>query len=119
MSMFSVVVVNPLTARLARGGSWGARAGLWTGLRNVTEGNFLCEAAATGCGGKMKVGFVKRLVGETLGLGSGERGLKSSSGVEGRGEMWVVLALELVGGVGGEFLMPLLGTIEGFGGRGG
>lgn len=94
---------------------------LWTGLRNVIEDNILPEEAATGCGGKMKVGLAKGFLGETLGLGTGEESarVKSSSGVEGREEMGVVIALDLVGDAEGELLVLLLGTIADLGRKAG
>lgn len=106
-----------LTARLTQGGSWGARAGLKAGLRNVTEDNSLPDEAATGCVGKMKVGLAKGFWGETRGLGTGGRGVEAGSGVEGREEMGVVTVLKLVGDGGGVVLH--LGTVKGLGGRGG
>lgn len=59
----------------------------------------------------MKVGLAKGVLGEPLGLGTGEEGC---SGVEGREEMGVVMVLESVGDFGG---VLLLGTVEGLGGR--
>lgn len=108
-----------LIASLAQGGCWGASAGLWAGLRNLTEGNSLPEETAPGCGGKMKVGFAKGLWGESLGLGTGEVGQEeeSCSGVGGREEMGVVTVLELVVDVGGVVLR--LWSVEGLGCKGG
>lgn len=85
----------------------------------MTEENSLPEEAATGCGGKMKVGLAKGFWGETrvVGMGEGGRRVEAGSCIEGREEMGVVTVLESVGDAGGVVL--LLGTVKGLGGRGG